>query len=1034
MTSIPALANGNGSRRSRVGVASKILFGLAVGAIAWWVWQDGWASNERLRRDAEVALARRQYVVAEQLARKLMRRRGQLAAGLFIAGDAAARQERFDDALELLSRIPPRDRSIAMASAYLRGEINLFQRMRLGDAEQCYRTVLSIDPKHIGAHDRMVFVLGLQGRSWEAEPHRVELIRQNRFNAVHLSLLALGETADENPQGVDPYATKAPDDPHVLCRQARDAMRADEIPKARRLLEMTVASEPTMLQAQGWLGTILVREGTGDEFLLWHDRLPPNANDHPEIWFARGTWLQRHHDDAAAAHCFAEAVRLDPNSQAGNHHLAQQLLALGRDTDAEVLLRRSKLLGLLVAAGKRYQVLQSIESMRAAADVCEQLGLRWEAWGWRQLLLALGELRPGDPLVANATAPVFTGQPSADSKFFASLRANLDAGCERRTERRAMPTGQVNLTGLELPNWSKKWDELGKGSPPVTASARPSTDGAVSFRDVAHEVGIDFRYHNANRSGQQLDHMYKFTGGGVGVIDFDVDGCPDLHFTQGCEWPPLPGQREFLDRLFRNLSGERFEDVTEAARIVEDRFSQGVSVGDIDNDGFPDLYVGNIGANRLLRNNGDGTFTDITAESATAGDDWTTSCALADVNGDGLPDIYCVNYLQGEHLFDRPCAWRDGTSRMCTPHEYDAADDVLFLNLGDGRFADVSGEAGLLVPNGKGLGVVAADFDGSGRISLLVANDATPNFFFVGQPFAAGSVPRFDERGFVSGLALDAEGQAQACMGIAAGDADGDGRLDLFVTNFHRESNTLYAQRAGSLFVDATRGTGLREPGFEMLGFGTQFLDGDLDGWSDLVVANGHVARLEAQGIPFEMPPQFFRNVGGGRFVELKADRAGSYFSNKLLGRGLARVDWNRDGREDFAVSHLESPVALVTNETAATGHFLAVSLRGVRSSRDAIGSIVTVRSGTRRWIQHVTAGDGYHASNERRLVFGLGSASRADEVTVRWPSGVTQAYRSLSAGSEWLFIEGRPVEEHQSRVPKTVATIARTWANLRNP
>lgn len=1002
-TSTTAQDSASRFRKPLLVIAMLTVFAVAVLTFLWM--RGEFVSTERLRRDTEIALLRRQYAVAEKLARRLVNRTGHRATGLYFAGDAVSRQGRFDDALKLLGEISPEDGPIEMAAAFLRGEINLFQVFRLADAEQCFHRVLKSDPQHIAAHDRMAFILGLQGRYWEAEPHRLELIRHNQFGPVHLTLFALSETANENPQDIDKYAEKTPDDPQVLCRQARDALRADDTSNGRRLLERIVAAEPRMMQAQAWQGTLLARDEADEVFLAWQARLPVEADEHPDIWFARGTWLQRRMEHESAARCFLEAVRRDPNSQPGNYQLAQELLVLGHGEQAETFLHRSKLLGQLVIAGKQFQVLASTESIRTAAEMCELLGMRWEAWAWRQLLLERGALSPRDPLLRDATVPPFDRQRDSEQEFVEKLRANLDRDRVRRNERSSLPTEQVDLAAFALPDWAK----FGRGQRRSTAGSAPDiARSGVSFRDVAESAGIRFQYHNGNKSGEPFDHMYKFTGGGVGVLDFDGDGLPDLYFTQGCDWPPRDGQRDFLDRLYRNTPQGQFEDVTLAARLAEDRFSQGVAVGDVDDDGFPDVYVGNIGRNRLYRNNGDGTFDDITEMSATAGNSWTTSCAVADINGDGLADIYCVNYLQGQTLFDRPCQWRDGSSRMCTPHEYEAAEDQLFLNLGDGRFVDVSRDAGIHAANGKGLGIVAADFGGSGRLGIFVANDATPNFFFANQTLSAVSPPKFEERGFLSGLAVDADGQAQACMGVAAGDADGDGRLDLFVTNFHRESNTLYSQQPGSLFSDTTRGSGLREPSFEMLGFGTQFLDGDLDGLRDLVVTNGHVSRMADEGIPFEMPPQYFRNVGGGRFVELKGTQAGSFFQGKFLGRGMARVDWNGDGREDFVVSHLETPSALVTNETRETGHFLAVSLRGVRSSRDAIGAIVIVRVGDRRMVQQVTGGDGYHASNERRLVFGLGSATRIDELEVKWPSGDSQSSRGLPADAEWLLIEGR--------------------------
>jgi hypothetical protein len=273
------------------------------------------------------------------------------------------------------------------------------------------------------------------------------------------------------------------------------------------------------------------------------------------------------------------------------------------------------------------------------------------------------------------------------------------------------------------------------------------------------------------------------------------------------------------------------------------------------------------------------------------------------------------------------------------------------------------------------LGIVAADFDGSGRLSLFVANDMMPNFYFMNETPSPGGRPRFTESALTAGLAYDRDGRAQGCMGIAVGDIREDGLLDLFVTNYYLESNTLYEQRPGQSFEDVTRTAGLRDPSLKMLGFGTQFLDADLDGWSDLVVLNGHVDDETYRGIPFHMPAQFFRNVGGGKFAEVSADTLGPWFAGRYLGRGLARLDWNRDGLEDFAATNLDSPV---------------------------------VQSRGREWVKQLTAGDGYESSNQRELVFGLMDAASADLVTIRWPSGATQQFRDVPTGKDHVVIEGR--------------------------
>ena len=269
------------------------------------------------------------------------------------------------------------------------------------------------------------------------------------------------------------------------------------------------------------------------------------------------------------------------------------------------------------------------------------------------------------------------------------------------------------------------------------------------------------------------------------------------------------------------------------------------------------------------------------------------------------------------------------------------------MSQGDGTFVDVSREAGIADALGKGLGIVLGKFQENDALNLFVANDALPNFFWDIQAGQSAAVPQFTEKGFTTGVALDGDGNRQGCMGVAADDADGDGWLDLFVTNFYLESNTLYLNIGqGNLFQDASIAAGLREPSIHMVGWGTQFIDGDLDGWPDLIVTNGHVDDFTSLGQPFAMRPQFFRNLGRARFVEQPADLLGPFFAGEHHGRALARLDWNRDGREDAAIWHIDQPAALLTNETAAAGHFLAVQLRGVKGNRDCIGAIVRAQCG----------------------------------------------------------------------------------------
>ena len=455
----------------------------------------------------------------------------------------------------------------------------------------------------------------------------------------------------------------------------------------------------------------------------------------------------------------------------------------------------------------------------------------------------------------------------------------------------------------------------------------------------------------------------------------------------------------------------------------DNRFSQGVQIGDYNNDGFPDIYLANVGENRLYHNNGDGTFQDATKHARIGGERWTTSCLVADLNHDGLADLYEVNYLSGNNVFDLICGHTGGKARSCSPTEFDAQQDRLFLNLGNGQFQDATEAMGIVAADGKGLGIVAADFEGTGRLSLFVANDMTANFYYT-QASGSNSPGRFVEQAVVRGLAYDRAGKAQACMGVAVDDYNQDGLVDLFVTNFYKESNTLYVQQAGGLFRDGTRQAALRQSSFNLLGFGTQFLDAQLDGYPDLIVANGHIDDFTYQDIPFEMQPQYLTNLNGT--YREAGKQAGAYFQRKLLGRGLATADLNRDGKADFVVSHLDAPVAVLANTTLETGNFLAIQLRSGTLQRDAIGAIVTlVVAGDkpRKRVRQLTAGDGYQASNQRQLLIGVGDASQVEQLEVKWPSGKIDKYSNLPVNRQLMLIEA---DSHPHLLPTTSMALER--------
>ena len=939
-------------------------------------------SADRLLAEARRQLAMGRYREAETLAGQALARRPHDGWPLIVAAEAAASQKHLDAALEYYLQVPDDCSPASVSGQFGAGEI-LVHQGRLSDAEQKFRRALAGDPGHLYSHFRLAFVLGISGRRWESVAHLLTVVRSGRFPAEHLVMLGDVERVVDKRQILTWCRQNAPDDPLPLLGQARIALVTNDLAEARRLLERVVAVLPNENEAQARLGSVIQETGRDEEFLNWLARLPPAADQHPETWVVRGRWLLAQHELRAAARCFWEAVLRDPDHRQANYRLGTTLAALNDPLRAAPFLKRAeKLEELTTVIGDLYRNHHDKESMRKASLRTESLGRIWEAWGWARLA------RAEDPTLDWAQQTIARLEPL--------LRPDLP-----RTLPELEPARQIDFSAYPLPDWK---------APRPLAAHEPRDESSpvqVRFADVAAEAGIQFVYFNSPDPSNRGTRIFETTGGGVAALDFDADAWPDLYFTQGCRQPRDEEQGEHRDRLFRNLGDGRAADVTEAAGLGDEQFSQGISAGDYNNDGFPDLYLANIGRNRLYRNNGDGTFADVTVTAGILGDDWTTSCLIADLNGDSWPDLYDVNFCAGLNVFTLLCP-KNGVARSCSPRAFEAAPDRVYVNQGDGTFLDATESAGIIAPNGYGLGIVAADFEGAGSLNLFVANDGTANFYFVNQTDRRDGKLKFTEQALAAGLAFDADGLPQACMGVAAGDADSNGLIDLFVTNFYDESDTLYLQQPGGLFVDMTRQAGLRDPSPSPLGFGTQFLDGELDGLPDLVLTNGHVDDLRSIGQPYEMSPQYYRNIGSGRFIEVQVSSLGKFFEGKYLGRGLARLDWNRDGKEDFAVSHIGSPAALVVNRTEGAGHFLALQFRGVISNRDAIGTIVRITAGGRTRTSQLTAGDGYQASNERRLVFGLGDATTVEKLHVRWLSGAEQTFSNIAADADLLLIEGR--------------------------
>lgn len=895
----------------------------------------------------------------------------------FVAGQAHLRLKQHGEAAQWFDAVPA-DHPRRAEACLMAGDILLMQLHQLTPAEKALREARMRQPGNPASQGYLAGLYGLCGLTNLTASLRFERLAAGQFAEVDLLLLALGDTAAENSGALQQYVLSCPDDPLTQIARGHQAWQQHDLSTARFWFEKGLSQRPDLLDAQSRLGRILFEQSDPSAFLAWHAALGKSANEHPDTWVVRGDWSLREQDIAGGVRCFWEAVRRDPSHRRAHHQLGQSLQTLGESTLAEPFQRRNADLQELLLAAKQTTLDRTSTSSWRAAEAASLCGQPWEAWGWAEV----ARRRP-------------QGSESNTAQF-----PRPASGTPRYLETTHL-AALIDPDRFPLPKWMQTPNSI-RNSPTTDVHVDTSD---IHFSDDSDRTGLHFEYVSGDDLPGPGMRMFQFTGGGVGAFDFDRDGWPDLYLTQGGRWP-VPEEHPRSDALFRNRFGETFENVALAAGIKEADYGQGLAVTDFDCDGWPDLFVANVAGNRLFRNNGDGTFQDVTESAQINGNAWSTSAVGADFNSDGLPDLYVVNYVAGPGLLDRICQRANGTPRACTPHEFDAADDQMLMNLGDGRFQDVSMESGILVPGGKGLGVVAADFEQSGRLSLFVANDTTANFYFQNRSHP-GEIPRFEETAIISGLAFDGEGRAQACMGIAADDADGNGTLDLFATNYFNESNTLYLQQSSRTFLDTTPAAGLREPSLRQLGFGTQFLDADLDGWPDLIVTNGHVDDETARGVPLQMPTQIFRNVGKARFVEVPASQLGRWFQGKYLGRGLARIDWNRDGRDDFCVSTIDTAAALLTNQSVRRGRFLALKLVGTRSARIPIGARVHIQTGGRSIWKQLTTGDGYQASNEPRLLFATGSDEQVS-VVIHWPSGETATFSDVASDAEWLAVEGK--------------------------
>jgi hypothetical protein len=529
------------------------------------------------------------------------------------------------------------------------------------------------------------------------------------------------------------------------------------------------------------------------------------------------------------------------------------------------------------------------------------------------------------------------------------------------------------------------------------------------LEDVTARAGINFKH----TSDPAKKYIVESMSGGVIVFDYDRDGWPDIYFTNAPSVEMAIKGEKSRGALYHNNRDGTFTDVTEKAGIATPCFAMGGAVGDIDNDGWPDLYVTCLGGNVLYHNNGDGTFTDITAKAGVADGRWSTGAAFGDYDGDGFIDLMVTNYVDF-HLNDLPgfgrspnCKYR-GLDVQCGPRGLKGAGDALFHNNGDGTFTDVSKSAGVDDPNGYyGLGVLWADFNNTGRPDIYIANDSTPKFLYKNEGNG-----KFRDIGLESGTGVSEDGSEQASMGIAIGDYLHTGRPSLYVTNFENENDLLYRNDGNWSFTEVSYPSGVALPSLPWVKWGTAFVDLDNDGWLDLIAVSGQVypqVDTLPSGGGYRQPKLLHLNQKDGTFCDA-SDRAGPALTEKRVSRGLAVGDLFNDGNMDVVVSDLDGSPMILRNKGVPGRHWVSFELAGTKSNRLALNARVKLVSDGMTQTEEIHSGGSYLSQNDLRIHFGLGSAKNIDKVEVHWPSGATDTFVNLAADQFYTVLEGHGV------------------------
>ena len=934
--------------------------------------------EEKLAK-TEKLLQADQADAAWDLAKDLIVERPQSAPAIFLAARIMAKRNNLAGAMQLVSKIDPNDPEAGPAATGQLAEW-LAQSGNLSEAEVKLKGLLKKFPSAGPAIRLLVDIYNAQGRRWEASRWTDRMIRMGNFSTPDL----MNSIDVREPTSTDPLRKAAiefaPEDPYSQLGELRILTNADRWSDAIGPLAKICKDRPELLEPWVWYGESLLETGRISEMTQWLGNPPEGYEKHPEYWYIYGRLLMQQQDPSRAARCFVESLKLDRRHLASIQSLSECLMEMGqKELALELRSEAGQLIRIKDLSQQIQRGLGKREEFIQIADLYRRMQDAVGAFGWDAILLV------------NEKKPI--------TSDLIEVQKRLRAG-----EKSEIPwLAKLPVADWPLPETKEvKAKELDSPSPSMSLDALP-----IRFSDRAAELGFITSYNNGAEQGRGW-YTLEGIGGGVSAIDYDRDGWPDLFHSQAGDSVLKEKPAFAAKELHRSFAGKRFQNMAEVAFLADRGYGQGTGIADLDQDGFSDVLIADIGEIKWYRNQGDGTFEKMQLPQASAPALWNSSIQAADINGDALPDIIQGAYINGEDVFSRKCPTPQNPNALfCHPKRFEAGRSRILLNDGDGRW--VLADASLLesLVDGYALGTLVTNIDQQNGNDVFFANDVSPNHLFLSQRNGQGQL-ELVESGMRAGVAVDSLGRSQASMGVACGDQNRDGLLDIVVTNFRYEVSTLYLQTSPGVFVDGTRASRLGEPTLEWLSFGCQLSDLDNDGWLDFITVNGHIDFLT----PWQMPPQVLRN-NRGKFEWLRKPSPGAYFDVDNVGRSLTQIDFNRDGRLDFAITHLDRPTALLQNDSpAAKNHHIQFEIVGTVSERDAIGAMIHVRSGSEMWVAPVSVGDGFYGTNERVVHVGLGGVESIDSVEIVWPKGNRESFSQLQPDRRYRMIESVGVHE----------------------